>query len=58
MSIDPLLELTAASLASQVRDKDEKQLKTLFHIEADLPPVDCKTVRQEYPWAIENINIE
>jgi hypothetical protein len=58
MSIEPLLELTGASFASQVREKDVDQLKSLFHIEGELPAVDCKTVRQEYPWAIENINIE
>lgn len=58
MSVDPLLELAGASFASQVREKSVDQLKQLFQIEGELPEVDCKTVRQAYPWAIENINIE
>jgi hypothetical protein len=58
MLIEPLLELAGAGFAAQVRDKSIDQLKELFQIEGDLPVVDCKTIRETYPWAIENINIE
>jgi S-phase kinase-associated protein 1 len=58
MLIEPLLELAGAGFASQVRDKTIDELKDLFHIEGDLPPVDCKTIRETYPWAIDNITIE
>ena len=53
MSITPLLELSAAAFASQVREKDPQQLKELFLFDGELIPVDEKAIREEHPWALE-----
>mmetsp|Transcript_1486 Transcript_1486/g.1485 ORF Transcript_1486/g.1485 Transcript_1486/m.1485 type:complete len:177 (+) Transcript_1486:33-563(+) len=53
MSIGPLLELSGAAFASQVRDKESTQLKELFGFEGELVPVDEKQIREENPWALE-----
>lgn len=53
MSIEPLLELSGAAFASQVREKNVEELKTLFQFEGELIPVDEKKIREENPWALE-----
>jgi hypothetical protein len=53
MSIEPLLELSGAAFASQIREKNTEQLKELFHFEGELIPVDEKKIREENPWALE-----
>jgi hypothetical protein len=53
MSIEPLLELSGAAFAAQVRGKNQEELKTLFQFEGELVPVDEKKIREENPWALE-----
>jgi hypothetical protein len=53
MDIPPLLALSAAKLAVDVRNKDQAGLRDLFRFDGELIDVEEAIVQQENPWAME-----
>lgn len=54
MAIEPLLHLSCATIASQVKGKTPEQIKEHFHIEREMVPVDEARIREENKWAEED----
>ena len=53
MEVQPLIDLTCASVAAAVRDKTKEELYAAFGITTDFTPEEEKKIREENKWAEE-----
>ena len=53
LDIKPLLELTAAKIASNIKGKSVDEVRTIMGIENDITPEEMELIKKEKPWAEE-----
>ena len=53
LDIKPLLELTAAKIASFIKGKSVEEVRTIMGIENDITEEEMALIKQEKPWAEE-----
>ena len=55
LDIKPLLELSCAKVASQIKNKSVKEIRQYFNIENDFTPEEEAQIQEENRWAEESI---
>ena len=53
MDIKPLLDLTCAAVASQIKGKSPEEIRKIFNIVNDFTPEEEAQVREENKWCEE-----
>ena len=56
LDIDPLIELSCAKLASQIKGKSAEEIRKKFGIENDFTPEEEAQIREENKWAESVVN--
>ena len=54
LDIKPLLELSCAKVASQIKNKSVKEIRQYFNIENDFTPEEEQQIQEENRWAEES----
>eukprot|EP00762_Andalucia_godoyi_P003615 ANDGO_00749.mRNA.1 E3 ubiquitin ligase complex SCF subunit sconC len=54
LTIDPLLDLTCAKIATLLKNKTPEEIRQRFNIENDFSPEEEARLREEYRWAFQS----